>query len=500
MKILTTNLDSSLNPANSLFIYNAYDCCITHEILPKIISQFTPEDSQIYEFELAQYAAVLLMNRNGIAVDMELREKLLNEINLTKKRLTHILECYCEAMGLPLFNPDSPSQLIDIFYTRLGFKPIINYKTKRPTTDRDALEQLAEIYPISKPLIKVILSLREQNKKQSVLTTALDSDNKIRASFRVAGTETGRYASRENIFGTGTNLQNINDALREIFIPSRPDYKFAYIDLEQAESRAVAGIVYALTGDLSYWNACHSADLHTVVCRLIWPDRAWTGDIEADKALAEEIFYRSYSFRDIGKRAGHGSNYYGKPPAMAKHLKVHKEIVETFQNAYFSAFPGIPLWHQQTKLKLQTTGQIRTAFGRRRCFFGRLTDDSTLREAIAFEPQSTVADCLNTALARMPVLDSINLLAQIHDAILFEYPAKDETKILNQALKLMSVEIPYKDKILIIPSEVKVGWNWASRDPSNPSRNPFGMQKWKGCDDRQPPKRAEFNLLDQRLY
>jgi DNA polymerase I-like protein with 3'-5' exonuclease and polymerase domains len=63
--------------------------------------------------------------------------------------------------------------------------------------------------------------------------------------------------------------------------------------------------------------------------------------------------------------------------------------------------------------------------GRRRQFYGRTGDEATIREAVAFEPQSAVADTLNQAMLRLwkvsPVY-GIQLLAQIHDAILLQLP------------------------------------------------------------------------------
>jgi DNA polymerase I-like protein with 3'-5' exonuclease and polymerase domains len=64
--------------------------------------------------------------------------------------------------------------------------------------------------------------------------------------------------------------------------------------------------------------------------------------------------------------------------------------------------------------------------GRRRQFYGRTGDEATIREAVAFEPQSVIADTLNQAMLRLwrkgPAIGGIQLLAQIHDAILLQVP------------------------------------------------------------------------------
>src|SRR6516165_6883191 len=85
-------------------------------------------------------------------------------------------------------------------------------------------------------------------------------------------------ASLLSDFGTGTNLQNIEDRLRSVFVADK-GMKFAYVDLEQAESRLVGAIEWNLFRDGTYLDACESGDLHTSVCRLAWGSAVnWTGD------------------------------------------------------------------------------------------------------------------------------------------------------------------------------------------------------------------------------
>src|SRR5262249_14971349 len=135
-----------------------------------------------------------------------------------------------------------------------------------PTVDRDALEQL-DNYFLAQPIVSHILGLRDIEKKIGVLKTGIDSDGRMRTSYNIAGTSTGRFSSNLSDFGTGTNLQNIEDMLRSIFVADA-GLKFAYIDLEQAESRLVGAIEWNLFHDPTYLDACESGDLHTSVCRL----------------------------------------------------------------------------------------------------------------------------------------------------------------------------------------------------------------------------------------
>lgn len=468
-------------------VYNGLDCCVTTEVLNQIKPQLKPASGLIYDFERALQGPVLEMMQRGFRVDQYERQKGIALLRGQIAFLEQQLDALARAVWDRPLNPRSPKQLIDFFYHKMRLPEQFKFeKGKRKlSTNREALESL-ELYFYAKPIVSTILEIRNLGKKLSVLETEIDADGRMRTSYNIAGTETGRWSSSSNAFGSGTNLQNITAELRKIFI-SDPGMKLIGIDLEQAESREVGWLCGTLFDDWSYLDACYSGDLHTLTCRLIWPNKAWTGDPKADRALAEEIFYRNYSYRDMSKRGGHGSNYYGTPPTMARHLKVPTYMMENFQKKYFEAFPGIQKWHRWVSQSIQQNTKLTTAFGRERHFFGRLNDDATLREAIAFAPQSATGDRMNLALYRIWKQmrgHGVELLAQVHDAVYFQYPeAKlDEQEVVDEALKLINIEITHKDRKLIVPGEAKSGWNWGN---FHETLNPDGLKKIKGKDERQ---------------
>lgn len=312
---------------------------------------------------------------------------------------------------------------------------------------------------------------------------------------------------RENgkISVTGnSNAQNISPALRYVFVAD-PGMKMCVIDLEQVEARDVGFFCGCLFGDWRFLDACEGGDLHTANARLIWPELPWTGDITKDKIIAGGNFYRDFSYRDMAKRGSHLSNYYGTAWTAARSLKVPIAIMEEFQARYIRggrvngqlvepAYPCIPQWWRWTAEQLQTTNQLLTPFGRRRHFFGRPNDDTTLREAIAFLPQSTTADRMNLGLWRVwKNMPEVQLLAQTYDSITFQYPeALDEDEIVSKALELIRVELVAPNgRSYVVPGEAKVGWNWgyqytaedaekAVAKGQKPARlNPGGLAKWK---------------------
>jgi len=473
-------------------VYNGLDCCLTLEIFEELCT-LRNEPPPAYDFERALQAPYLELMLRGFLVDETVRRSTLADLYLKDQALNTTLQRMAYAVWDKELNPRSPKQLIDFFYGRMKLPEQYSFKKgiKRISTDRDAMEKL-ELYIYARPIVATILAIRDVRKQISVLETEVDSDGRMRSSYNIAGTETWRLSSSTSAFGTGSNLQNIAPGLRSMFIAD-PGKKLCVIDLEQAESREVGFICGMLFGDWTYLDACESGDLHTLVASLVWPKLDWPRDAKGRRAIADQNFYRHYSYRDIAKRGGHGSNYYGKPPTMAKHLKVATAVVAAFQERYFSAFPAIPRWHRWTAEQIQRNSEITTTFGFSRLFFGRPNDDATLREAIAFQGQSPTAVRTNLALYNhwKHFGSTTQLLAQTHDSISFQYDPADEAEIVPLATKMMEIPLSHLSRQFIIPGEAKVGWNWATahdpNKPIHPVRNPFnpnGLIKYKGQDKR----------------
>lgn len=500
---LTPESIAVMDEETRYWIYNALDCCLTAEILDVIKPQLDNITRATYEFSKALQAPVLEMRMRGIRIDDTWRARTIDsyrtDLQAIEANLNRIL---VEGIGCPI-NWNSPAQLKRLLYEVLQLPPQKKRNAKglyTVTADRDALEKL-ETYFNAQPIINHILALRDISKKIGVLRTSIDSDGRMRTSYNIAGTTTGRFSSSLSDFGTGGNLQNLEERLRRPFVAD-PGMKFAYIDLEQAESRLVGAIEWNLFGDGRYLDACESGDLHTSVCRLAWTGLGWTGDIKLDRVIADSPFYRQHSYRHMAKVLGHGTNYNGKPYTMAKHTKLESKLIAEFQTKYFTAFPAHQRWHAAVASELLQTGNLVTITGRRRWFFGRRNDDSTVREAIAFGPQGAVGDILNQGMLRVWRLNICQLLLQIHDAILVQYPEHLEPEILPQLIETIKVPISLNNnRTLIIPSEAQVGWNWAKYDVKT---NSDGLKKWTGNDDRHrtadEPKIGRLDSILQRVY
>lgn len=491
---LTPESIARMGETDKLHVYNGLDCAVTLEILHNIQPQLSNLTTATYEFEKSLQGPVLEMNMRGTLIDQARRREVIDayekDIATIQASLEEIL---WEGLEIKL-NHRSPDQLKNLFYEILQVPAVKKRNTKgafTPTVNREALEKISDHFH-ARPLAKHILALRDLEKKVSTLKTEIDRDGRWRTSYNIAGTTTGRLASSFNVMGTGANAQNIEERLRQIFIAD-PEMKMAYIDLEQAESRAVGAICYNAFGLSNYLDACESGDLHTSVVKMCWADMPWTGELKHDKELAESPFYRQHSYRHMCKVLGHGSNYRGRPFTMSQHTKIDKSIITNFQTLYFSAFPEIPMWHELVADTIKREGKLVSLMGRERHFFGRRDDDSTIREAVAFDPQSSVADILNSGMLRVWRSRVCQLLMQIHDAILIQYPEQDEDIVIPQVTKLLLTPVELRNnRTLLIPCDVMTGWNWRKASEDNPD----GLRKYRGHDERVRTRHPPIIQLD----
>ena len=297
------------------------------------------------------------------------------------------------------------------------------------------------------------------------------SDGRIRTICNPGGTETFRLShSGSFVESHSTNLGNVSKKqalrsplynVRKVFIPP-PGFAFVEADLSQAEARVVA----CLTEDhnlLQMW--ADGVDVHRYTAAIGWN----IPEAEVTKAL-----------RNCGgKPTRHAGNYGMK---WAQHManinadtditgfSVTKQEAKLSLDRYHAVTPVEPWWHRVYN-RVKRDGYLTNCFGRRRHFFGRRGSsghppgwlDAVHREAIADEPQSTVAMLTNRGLLRWwRRYDGKlgQLVLQIHDAVLLLVPLQ-KVAVAARALKQCMEEEIIVNKIpLTIPSDV--AWSAAS--------------------------------------
>lgn len=420
-----------------LWSYNCVDACRTFEIyLEQQDAIHSLSLTTQHHFLLSLWMAVMKMMITGVRIDKPSRSKMAMELMTA---LSDRDQWFIDVLGHPL-NPRSSKQMGQLIYEDLRAPVQRNRKTGSVSADDKALEKIKTRQPLLAPLIKTIQDYRSIGVFLSTfVNAALDTDDRMRCSYNIVGTETFRFNSSKNPFDSGTNLQNIpagNEApkpgdlampnIRRLFIPDS-GFLIADADLDRADLQVVV------------WeanDALFKQMLHEGV------------DIHSENAKALGIS------RQLAKSWVHGTNYGGGPRTMAVTCGLTVHQAERMQRRWFEVHPGIKEWHDRTMLQLETTRSVTNRFGFRRFYFDRI--EGLLPEALAWIPQSTVANVINTGLLRISVsLPEVQILLQVHDSLVFQIKEKDRARLLPQIRDQLLVTIPYEDP-LVIPVGLKL--------------------------------------------
>lgn len=496
--------------------YNGLDCAITREVFDVLQARLTPELDRTYRFEMAMQAPAFQMMLRGIAVDDIARGRALRDLEKLEKDIERELveivspswefkkkrgsKCekapawgkkyhkwpqdaeldaqHCEFCGVSRlvsdpFNPRSPKQVIHLLYKVWGLPEQFDRKTHKVSVGEESIEKLRkrvrdmkEEHPVWLRTFELLLEARKTRKQIGFMRSELGPDSRMHSSFNVGATETFRWSSSQDPYRRGCNIQQIADPWRNVFVAD-PGMEIFYADLEQAESRVVA---YDAQDEA--FIAVHAAsDTHTEVAKMLWPE------IVVDKATAQlPTPWDSdpqHNYRFYAKKIVHGSNLGMTPTGIAREAHISKEAAEEMQARYFDAFPRVKARQKEIAQELRETGKLTNPLGVVKQFFGRLWDDHTIKEGYSFTPQSMVGFILSIGLWRVwDRLDpgALHVLAQVHDAILGQYPIGQRDAVLGRVLELMTVPVEIRGRTLTIPVEIAYGKNWRKSD----------MTKWQG--------------------
>lgn len=201
--------DYSRLPENmeQYWTYNCKDVCVTFEVafvLQNILDHVgrRPQYDFMYQTSRSALRSMLL----GMRIDQKRRSEVAGQLMAAIAEYDALIH---QIIGFPL-NVGSPQQMQQYFYGDLRLPIQLDKKTKRPTLASKALGVLAEKEPLLRPLVALIEKKRSLGVfLKTFCMMPLDTDGRMRCSFNVCGTETMRFSSSENAFGTGGNLQNI---------------------------------------------------------------------------------------------------------------------------------------------------------------------------------------------------------------------------------------------------------------------------------------------------
>lgn len=204
-----------LGDLQRLMDYNCLDNLRTWEIddsQQQYVKHLGQEPQVKFKMEINDLC-LRMMNR-GIRVDKGKRGQLIFELSEART------EYYRELLQIipqDLVKPDadapwyrSAKQTAELFYDILGFKLVKHRKTGQPTVGKEALPQLKRWHPEFSGLFNRLDVAGSIDNSLGVVQTTIDLDGRMRCSYNPGGTETHRLSSSENVFGRGTNLQNLS--------------------------------------------------------------------------------------------------------------------------------------------------------------------------------------------------------------------------------------------------------------------------------------------------
>ena len=358
------------------------------------------------------------------------------------------------------FNINSPKQLSEVLFEKLGLKKTAPASPRLRRTSKGALstaagelEKLADEHPV----IEKILRYREI---QKLKTTYIDpfptliskTSGRLHTTFNQTGTTTGRLASQD------PNLQNIpirtelGQEFRKAFIAS-PGYKLVSFDYSQLELRIAAHISQ---DEKMIATFKRGEDIHTRTAAEIFGVKPEAVDKNMRRDAKVLNFGILYGMGILGFQRASG---------------VSRERAREFIDRYIREFPGVARYMNDMKMKARKDGYVSTVFGRRRWLpeirssMPQVVSQAE-RMAINMPIQGTATgDLMKLAMIKVfehihdsGIQDDVFLLLQVHDELLFEVKENLVKNIADKIKNLMENAHKFDVPLTV---DVKYGDNWA---------------------------------------
>lgn len=435
-------------PPEEARVYACEDADITlrlHEILKKVLDKDElKEIAETLEFPLMEVLAKMEMH--GIRLDVEM----LNEFSETLRQDLQQLEQDIFDKAGTEFNINSPKQLGEVLFDKMGLPAGKKTKTGQYSTSESVLSKLEGEYEVP----GLILEYRALDKLRSTYVEALpklinEETGRIHTDFNQHIAATGRLSS------SNPNLQNIpirtkrGREIRKAFIADE-GFKLLSADYSQVELRVIASI---------------SEDENMI--------EAFKNDEDIHSRTAKEVFNLE-SLEDVSgnqrrkaKEVNFGIPYGVSSYGLANRLGIDNSEGKEMIDQYFERFPGILRYINETKQFAKEHGYVKTLMGRRR-YIPDINASNWNRRSFAERTaintpiQGTAADIIKLAMINIQDYLEENelktrMLLQVHDELIFEVPEAEQETIPAKIKELM--ETAYE---LAVPLKVDMGLaeNW----------------------------------------
>ena len=400
-----------------------------------------------FETEMPLVSVLTDMEYEGISLDVEFLREMGRDMAV---RVDAITDEVRRLVGTP-FNLDSPKQLGEILFDKLGYRVVKKTKTAR-STDAETLEVLAA--ETGDPLPTLVLEYRELQKLRGTYVDALPNalsgrTGRIHTSYHQTGAVTGRLSSSE------PNLQNIpvrtelGRQIRRAFVPRSRDEVLIVADYSQIELRVLAhfcqdpALVEAFTAD---------RDIHAFVA-------AQVNGVPLDAVTRE--------MRGRAKAVNFGIIYGQSPFGLSRTTGMSRTEAKAFIDDYFLRYPRVRGFLDQCVEDAKRDGYVRTILGRRRPIPNIESRNRTARaqaERLAVNTvlQGSAADLIKTAMIQLHrrIREEqlpLRMLLQVHDELVCEAPRKQAPHLSEAIGDVMSHAMELRVPLKV---DVHAGENW----------------------------------------
>ena len=424
----------------SLRSYGAAIEALHGVLLPRLREQGM--EKLYFDVELPLCRVLADMERSGFLVDGGALARFGADLSDTIRQL----EQRIYAAAGQQFNINSPKQLGKVLFEDLGLPH--GKKTKTGwSTNADVLEKLKD-----HPLVADVLTYRQYAKLKSTyadgLLKVIDPDGRIRTSFQMTVTATGRLSSTE------PNLQNIptrtdlGSKMREMFVAA-PGHVLVDADYSQIELRLLAHI----SGDTAMQQAFLSgADFHTVTAARVF-------HVPQDQV--------THQMRSRAKAVNFGIVYGISAFSLSQDIGVTMQEAKEYMDRYFATYTGVKQYMTDVVDKAQEQGYVETLWHRRRALPELKSSNFNMRSfgervALNMPIQGTAADIIKLAMVRVHSrLDreglAARLIMQVHDELIVECPEEEAPRVealLQQEMQgVAELSVP-------LLAEAHTGRNW----------------------------------------
>ncbi len=428
--------------------YAAEDADITLQLHQYLYPQIAAQQGlqHVYrDIEMPSMHVLYTMERNGVLLDsalLQIQSRELGEKLIALEARAH------EAAGQP-FNLNSPKQIQEILFDKLGLPVVKKTPSGTPSTDEEVLQELALDYPLP----KILLDYRGMAKLKSTYTDKLPQvvdrkTGRVHTSYSQAVAITGRLASSD------PNLQNIpvrtaeGRRIREAFIAPSGS-RIVSADYSQIELRIMAH----LSGDAGLL-------------------AAFASNLDIHRATAAEIFMVAPADVDSEQRRyakviNFGLIYGMSSFGLAKQLGIERSAAQAYIERYFARYPGVADYMQRTREQARQQGYVETVFGRR-LWLPEINSSNGMRRqgaeraAINAPMQGTAADLIKLAMIavqRWLESEKLNsrLIMQVHDELVLEVPEAELHQVKEMLPRLMCGVAELQVPLLV---ELGEGKNW----------------------------------------